>query len=266
MNSHSATSSTRPGSSFSSWSTTRSVALWYEMRKGTTDLRNSCAFLALQATDPFSAGAKDTVAASVEVRNPTHREKRDPRDLHVLDPACGSGHFLLYSYDVLDQIYEEAWDDEGSPPSYATGRTLRADYPDRATLRRSLPGLILTHNLFGVDIDLRATQIAALALWLRAQRSYQQQNLRVPNRQRISHSNIVCAEPMPGERELLEEFVGRLRPTLLGQLVRVVFDKMTLAGETGCLLRIDHELRDAVAKARKQWAEGAPKEQLPPFS
>src|SRR5262249_21941739 len=38
-----------------------------------------------------------------------YRAKKDPRDLKVLDPACGSGHFLLYCFDLLVTIYEEAW-------------------------------------------------------------------------------------------------------------------------------------------------------------
>ena len=40
-----------------------------------------------------------------------YRPKKDPRDLKILDPACGSGHFLLYCFDLLQTIYEEAYDD-----------------------------------------------------------------------------------------------------------------------------------------------------------
>ena len=53
------------------------------------------------------------------------REKKDPRDIRVLDPACGSGHFLLYAYDLLLVIYEEGWADEAAPRSEKTGQTLR---------------------------------------------------------------------------------------------------------------------------------------------
>ena len=41
-----------------------------------------------------------------------HRPKKDPRDIKVLDPACGSGHFLLYAFDLLETIYEEAWEEQ----------------------------------------------------------------------------------------------------------------------------------------------------------
>ena len=67
----------------------------------------------------------------------------------ILDPACGSGHFLLYCFDLLLTIYEEAWADEQSPASEGAGKSLRDDYPSLEALRRELPGLVLRHNLWG---------------------------------------------------------------------------------------------------------------------
>src|SRR5207247_1510473 len=97
-----------------------------------------------------------------------HRPKRDPRDLKILDPACGSGHFLLYCFDLLLTIYEEAYADPDLGPA------LQNDYPKLT----DVPRLILAHNLHGIDIDLRCTQIAAFALWLRCQRAYQEMGLK----------------------------------------------------------------------------------------
>ena len=68
-----------------------------------------------------------------------------PEELTVCDPACGSGHMLTYAFDLLYEIYE----DEG----YA---------------RSEIPGLILEHNLFGMEIDERAAQLAAFALTMKA--------------------------------------------------------------------------------------------------
>jgi hypothetical protein len=58
---------------------------------------------------------------------------------------------------------------------------------------------------------------------------------------------------MPGEHEMLEEFARSLEPTVLGQLVEIVFDKMNLAGEAGSLLKIEEEIESTVAQARAQW-------------
>jgi len=175
-----------------------------------------------------------------------HRSKKDPRELKVLDPACGSGHFLLYCFDLFLTIYEEAYTDMDLSPA------LKQDYETLEDLRRDVPRLILAHNLHGIDIDLRASQIAALALWLRCQRAYQEMGLK-KERPKITRSNLVCAEPMPGEEQMLKEFVGQLEPKLLGQLVEAVFEKMKLAGETGSLLRIEDEIREVITNARKQW-------------
>jgi hypothetical protein len=176
-----------------------------------------------------------------------YRPKKDPRELRILDPACGSGHFLLYCFDLLLTIYEEAYDDSDLGPA------LKEQYPTIDDLRRAAPGLVLAHNLHGIDIDVRAAQIAALALWLRAQRAFADCGVPSDERPKITRSNIVCAEPMPGELEMLDEFTARLEPPLLGQLVRVVFDKMRLAGEAGSLLKIEEELSGAISAARKEW-------------
>ncbi|MCI0490105.1 MAG: BREX-1 system adenine-specific DNA-methyltransferase PglX [Blastocatellia bacterium] len=182
----------------------------------------------------------------------THREPKDPRELKILDPACGSGHFLLYCFDLLETIYREAWEDD----TIAAG--LQKDYATRAEFERDIPALILSRNLHGIDIDLRATQIAALALWLRAQRAFQEMGLK-ENRPQITRMNLVCAEPMPGEADLLEEFIADLSPHvlggLIGELIRNVFERMKLAGEAGALVRIEDDISGPIEEARKQWQE-----------
>jgi hypothetical protein len=231
--------------------------IWYEMRKGDTKLKDQCRYMVRRPNEVFlEEGQQPTDAVATDrddlsqeelLKLPVHipyRPKKDPRELKTLDPASGSGHFLLYCFDLLVTIYEEAYSD----PELASAFT----YKTLDEFRREIPGLILTHNLHGIDIDLRATQIAALALWLRCQRAYQEMALK-KDRPKITRSNFVCAEPMPGEEQLLKEFVGQLEPRVLGQLVEVVFAKMKLAGDAGSLLKIEEEIRDAVAAAKKQW-------------
>ena len=229
--------------------------IWYEMRQGDTRLKDDCRFLVRRPDEIFVSSC-----LGGEIR-----ALKDPRDLKVLDPACGSGHFLLYAFDLLETIYEEAWSgNEENPRNPRNPRigSLRDDYPTLDNLKRAIPGLILRHNLHGIDIDPRACQIGALALWLRVQRSYHLLNLKPADRPAITRSNIVCAEPMPGEKELLDEFVADLRPKVLGQLVRRIFERMALAGEAGSLLKIEEEIRDTVSAARKQWAAEPPAEQI----
>lgn len=189
------------------------------------------------------------------------RSPKDPRDLRVLDPACGSGHFLLYAFDLLAGdptrsffgIYEEAWRAEAAPKSEATRRTLKEDYDTEPALRRAVPELILKYNLHGVDIDPRAAQIAGLALWMRAQRAYNDHKVAAQDRPLVGRTNIVTAEPMPGDRGMVAEFASTLRPHVLGELFQRMVGEMRLAGELGSLLRADRALQSAVAKAREQF-------------
>lgn len=189
------------------------------------------------------------------------RPKKDPREIRVLDPACGSGHFLLYAFDLLAGepnrglagIYEEAWHDSASPSFGGTGKTLRADYASLDGLRRAIPALVLEHNLHGVDIDPRAAQIAGLALWMRAQRAFNDHKVPAHERVAIARTHVVTAEPMPGDKGLVEAFAGSLTPAVLGDLFRRMADEMRHAGDLGTLLRIEVSLQNAVAKAREQF-------------
>jgi len=226
--------------------------LWWEMREGETRLEQQCRYLVKRGPCcVLRDGTRNTQHVS--------RPKRDPRELRILDPAGGSGHFLLYCFDLLLIIYDEAYDDPDLGPA------LRADYPDREEFRRAVPKLILEHNLHGIDIDLRAVQIAGFALWLRAQRAWAEMGLKVRQRPRIERTHVVCAEPMPGEYDLLGEFARDLRPAVLGNLVREIWEKMKLAGEAGSLLKIEQEIRAAVRKARETLAALPPAIQLTLF-
>jgi hypothetical protein len=184
----------------------------------------------------------ETANHQSEIQN---QKSKDPRLIRALDPACGSGHFLLYSFDLFETIYREAYADPDSP--------LRRDYPDPEQFKRAMPGLILAHNLHGIDIDLRAVQIASLALWLRAHRVYGELGISPRQRKFKLAPQIVCAEPMPGEYDLLGEYLRDLKPAVLGNLVREIWERMKGADEIGGLLKIEQEIGAAITKARKAW-------------
>ena len=207
---------------------------WFQMRSGDTAL-----------ADRWEYFVRDE---GVAVR----REIKDPRDLKILDPACGSGHFLLYAFDLLLDMYEEAWGDPQQPRSEA-GTTLREDYGDVPSLRRSLPALIVQHNLHGVEIDPRAAQITALALWLRAQRAYKEFNVTPTERMPITQTHIVIAEPMPGDHAMVDDFAAGLEPPLLRDLFRKMIGEMTLAGELGSLLQVERAIAAELHRAREQF-------------
>ncbi|CAK0778449.1 conserved hypothetical protein [Gammaproteobacteria bacterium] len=215
--------------------------LWVEMTQGQTRLKEHCRHLICRPDEVLP-----------------HRPLKDPRDIRLLDPACGSMHFGLYAFDLFEVIYAEAWDFNRPAPGGEGLVPLRERYASREAYWRDVPRLIIEYNLHGIDIDPRAAQIAGLSLWLRAQRAWQQQTLPAQDRPPIRRSNVVCAEPMPGEQAFLDEFIaGHLSATpedrLLGQLIRRVFEAMKLAGEAGSLLGIEAEIAGAVAEAKLKW-------------
>ena len=68
-----------------------------------------------------------------------------PEEIKILDPSCGSGHILVYAFDLMYHIYEESGYEHSD-----------------------IPGLILQNNLFGLDIDKRAASLASFALMMKA--------------------------------------------------------------------------------------------------
>jgi len=102
------------------------------------------------------------------------------RDLKVIDPACGSGAFLIRAYDALESHYNEV-----------VGHIILSEKPredDARILRDSIPDWILTDNLHGVDLSEEGVEITQLALWIRSARKGR--TLRD-----LSH-NIICGNSL----------------------------------------------------------------------
>ncbi|SDT84905.1 BREX-1 system adenine-specific DNA-methyltransferase PglX [Desulfobacula phenolica] len=74
---------------------------------------------------------------------------KSPEEIKICDPACGSGHMLVYAFEILYAVYEEQ--------GY--------DAPQ-------IPQLILENNLYGIEIDERAGELAAFALFMKAREKY----------------------------------------------------------------------------------------------
>lgn len=94
-----------------------------------------------QQTDEVNAQLKQLI----EVRIREDGDTLNPESITVLDPACGSGHILVEAYDCLKAMYLE-----------------------RGYRSRDIPRLILENNLYGIDIDPRAAQLASFALLMKA--------------------------------------------------------------------------------------------------
>ena len=222
--------------------------LWFNATDGQTRLRDRCQYLLV----------------TPEERGDGHASVRDPRTLKLLDPACGSMHFGLYAFDLFGDIYREAWAWEqrqgpGSlacpPPRVGEGSGARGDkgepesalpplcqtYADEAAFLRDVPRLIIEHNLYGVDIDPRAAQIASLALWLRAQRAWHQAGVKARDRPAIGQGQVIAATAPPGELDLRQQVAAHL-DELDAELFDQTLRLLTGLPELGVLLQVEREL------------------------
>ena len=230
--------------------------IWYEMTKGNTGLSETCQYLIRRTKELFlDKGNTRPENADEETDYVDHRPIKDPREILMLDPACGSMHFGLYCFDLFEHIYTEAWD------NYPELLTDLRNNMTRSAFLKQIPELIIRHNIHGVDIDPRALQIAGLSLWLRAQKSFDKQNLNANQRPQITRSNLVLAEPMPGSIETLSQLVQPL-DVPMRKLVLAIWDKMKLAGETGLLLRIEEEIDKTINEIAKELTDGKMSAQL----
>ena len=208
--------------------------LWFNATGGQTCLRQRCQYLLVKPDEA-------PVAA--------HR-LRDPRSLKLLDPACGSMHFGLYAFDLFAEIYREAWawEQRHGPGSLdvstqpqAGFRPLGQSYADEAAYLRDVPRLIIEHNVYGVDIDPRAAQIASLALWLRAQRAWHDGGVKAKDRPQVGRGQVVAAVAPPAEKELREQFAAGL-DRRDAELFEKTLQLLKGLPELGVLLQVEHEL------------------------
>lgn len=141
---------------------------------------------------------------------------KEASELTFLDPACGSGHFLLEAFDMLFDFYEE----EGERDASAIATS------------------ILERNLFGIDIDERAVQIAEAALWMRAAE-------RVVGFTGLPTNLLATNIRLPQEKAGVDAYLAKhpedapLRPAL-----EAVLSSLQHADELGSLLKLEEPIED----------------------
>ena len=226
--------------------------LWFNWTGGQTALRDRCQYLLVKPDE-----------------QPEQSERlRDPRTIKLLDPACGSMHFGLYAFDLFQEIYSEAWEWEqtngpetldretgGSPDL----KPLSETYTDRDAFLRDVPRLIIEGNIYGVDIDPRAAQIASLALWLRAQRAWHEAEVKAKDRPQVGQGHVVAAVTPPAELELRKQFMDGLDP-LDAELFEQTLFMLKGLPELGVLLQMEKELPALIRKVFGEHGEMFAKE------
>ena len=158
-----------------------------------------------------------------KIANAPKTQERKPQPLHeikLIDPACGSGNFLLYAFDLFYEFYLDQIENYG------------ADYDED-----EIPRLIIENNLHGIDLDDRAVQLAQLGLYIKARKKH-----------RVTESlkfNVVSSDfflpDYENVRHIFEE--GSRLDQNQKELVADIWGDLQYAYKFGSLIRLDEKLK-----------------------
>ncbi len=167
-------------------------------------------------------------------------------DITLLDPACGTMHFGQYAFGLFQQMYldeiEHAGED-GWPTEPSVGDV------------SEIPAAILENNLFGVDIDPRAIQIASLSLMLTAKEAALHFELS-PTEVQVKRANLVVANAVNVGQDRLNLLIWKLgnrlgSVELQDRLFVTLWENLQHVGELGSLIQV----REGVSAVLNDWVE-----------
>lgn len=159
-----------------------------------------------------------------KIANAPSTQTRTPKPLHevkIIDPACGSGNFLLYAFDFFYELYIDQIENYG------------ADYEEG-----DIPKLIIENNLHGIDLDDRAIQLAQLGLFIKAKKK----------RSSIGeiNYNVVSSDFYLPEydrvRQIFEQ--GNTLDKNQKELIEKVWGDLQNAYKFGSLVKIDEQIQE----------------------
>lgn len=171
-------------------------------------------------------------------------------EISLLDPACGTMHFGQYAFGLFLRMYheeiehagEDGWPEE---PSVATAA--------------EIPAAIVENNLFGIDIDPRAIQIASLGLMLTAKQAALGLGFS-PTDVQVKRTNLVVANAVAVGKEQLDALTRKLSaqlgaPELQQRLFEVLWDNLQNVGELGSLVQV----KEGVESVLGDWVDAQAK-------
>ena len=149
------------------------------------------------------------------------RHPKDLRQMRLLDPACGSGNFLIYAFSLFYDLYVDQMEN------------YERDYS-----RRDIPKMIVENNLFGVDLDERAAQISQIALFIKAR------ELGGHRSHWPAYTNVVSTHFFLDNYEKVKdtfETIDNLDESKRN-IMRMIWDDLSNAYKFGSLVRVDETL------------------------
>lgn len=172
-------------------------------------------------------------------------------DITLIDPACGTMHFGQYAFGLFHRMYLDEIEHAGKP-----------GWPPEPSVKdpRAIPATILERNLFGIDIDPRAIQIASLSLMLTAKEAALQHGFS-PLDVKVRRSNLVVANAVNLGAERLKQLVDHIgsklgSPEVRERLFRTLWENLQHVGELGSLVQV----REGVGQVLDAWVDARARE------
>ena len=173
-------------------------------------VENSLGKLALESTG-INENLKNNWKYYIESELDKNSEKIKIEDVKILDPAMGSGHILVYAFDLLFEIYENlGWSTKDSVLS------------------------ILKNNLYGLEIDERAGQLASFALMMKAREKFSRLFSVLKREEAFKLNTLIIEE----SNKLSEKIKNKIKDSNLNNLNKVVED-FEDAKEYGSILKLE---------------------------
>ncbi len=192
--------------------------LWVEMHP------DSALATSLQYLVPFKAGKAARLKPVGEIR--------------LLDPACGTMHFGLVAFDIFAEMYREEIAHAGQPGWPEKPSVVCAD---------DIPAAILANNLYGIDIDIRAVQLSALTLYLRAKT--------MNPKAKLTESKLACAGIHMLDGNRLKAFLDEsgLKGPIYRRILEALQQRLKDSEQLGSLLRLEQDIRALIERERERY-------------
>ena len=159
------------------------------------------------------------------------------REWKILDPALGSGHFLVVALGLLLALFQEEARHRGLQDA--------PEWSDRAVVEH-----LLAHSLHGIDIDPRAVQIAAASLWLKGKALCPEIE---PERLNLVAPNLRLAD-LPDDDPALVELRSDIEAEtgIAGEFTSQILQALQGADHLGSLLKIDQAVDAAIEQQERR--------------
>jgi len=180
-----------------------------------------------------------TIKETYLIANAPEERIREPKpltEIKIIDPAVGSGNFLLYAFDLFFDLYLNQIEQYGNQHHYD---------------KKKIPELVISHNLHGIDIDDRAVQLAQLGLYIKAKRY--EKNIQIPS------FHVVSADfylPPFEEVKHLFENGSSLSPEI-EKVIRDIWGELQQAHRFGSLIRIEEKFQASIEELERRSEKNA---------